>query len=66
MSASTNTIRVDIYEVAGRNIKRYRKNRNVILIVGTYPEQMLKWGIECCWKTNEDMIERVESFHIDD
>ena len=46
--ASANTIRVDIHEAAGRNIKRHRKNRNAILIVGTYPQQMLKWGIEYC------------------
>ena len=35
-------IAVDIDEAAGRNIKKHRKNRNAILIVGTYPQQMLK------------------------
>ena len=32
---------------------------------GNYPQQMLKWRIEYCWKTNGNMIERVESFYID-
>ena len=67
--ASANTIRVDIHETAGRKTGKekqlHRKNRNAILIVGSYPQQMLKWGIKYCWKTNGDMIERVECFHID-
>ena len=63
--ASAKTIRLDIHEAAGRNIKKHWKNRNVILIVGTYPQQMLKSGIEHCWKRNGDMVEKVESFHID-
>ena len=58
--------RLDIHEAAGKNIKRHRKNRNAVLIVGIYPQQMLKWGIEYCWKTIRNMIERVESFPIDD
>ena len=63
--ASANTIRVDIHKATGRNIKRAQEKEKRILIVGTYPQQTLKWGIEYCWKTNGDMIERVESFHTD-
>ena len=65
--ALANTIRVDIHEAAGRNIKKLRKNRNAILIVGTYPQQMLKWGIDIVGnkRRHDRKGERVQSFHID-
>ena len=52
-------------KAAGRNIKKAQGKQKRDFDRRHLSSKMSKWGIQYCWKINGDMIERVESFHVD-